>query len=63
MSVDIYIYIYTHTYTYIYHKTLLKFQSSIFTRSLYFDSLSKYCRTRKNVQRYCTPKHPIRYIL
>ena len=23
---------------------------------------SKYCRTRKNVQRYCTPKHPIRYI-
>ena len=31
----------------------------IFTRSLY---LVKYCRTRKNIQRYCTPKHPIRYI-
>ena len=23
---------------------------------------SKYCRTRKNIQRYCAPKHPIRYI-
>ena len=23
---------------------------------------SKYRRTRKNIQRYCTPKHPIRYI-
>ena len=23
---------------------------------------SKYCRTRKNIQRYCTPKHPIRYM-
>ena len=23
---------------------------------------SKYCRTRKNIQRYCSPKHPIRYI-
>ena len=23
---------------------------------------SKYCRTRKNIQRYCTPKHSIRYI-
>ena len=23
---------------------------------------SHYCRTRKNIQRYCTPKHPIRYI-
>ena len=23
---------------------------------------SKYCTTRKNIQRYCTTKHPIRYI-
>ena len=23
---------------------------------------SKYCRTRKNIQRYCTPKHPMRYM-
>ena len=23
---------------------------------------SKYCRTRINIQRYCTPKHPIRYM-
>ena len=22
---------------------------------------SKYCRTRENIQRYCAPKHPIRY--
>ena len=31
----------------------------IFTRPA---GSSKYCRTRKNMQRYCTPKHPIRYI-
>ena len=23
---------------------------------------SKYCRTRKNIHRYCKPKHQIRYI-
>ena len=26
-----------------------------------FRGSSKYCRTRKNIQRYCTPKHPISY--
>ena len=30
----------------------------ILTRSL---GSSKYCRTRKNIQRYCTPKHLITF--
>ena len=37
----------------------------IFTRCLYFKSptgSSKYCTTRKNIQRYYTPKRPLKDI-